>query len=80
VAGTNVWLHLDPVAVYTWFLLVLCGFITVFPVDLFRRLYLLLLDKRPQPRMWVTAVLADPQDGYPEQEEWRLIGTVTERR
>lgn len=51
-----------------------------FPVDHLRRLYLLLLDKRPRPRVWSTAVLADPQDGYPEESEWRLIGTVVERR
>lgn len=76
----NVAVYMDHRSVLTWAICVVLGFLMVFPVDYHRRLYRLILDKRPQPREWSTAVLADPQDGYPEKSEWRLIGTVVERR
>ena len=56
------------------------GFFSIFPIDQVRKLYLLLADKRPKPRVWTTVVLADPQDGIPEEDDWRLIGVVMERR
>jgi hypothetical protein len=80
VVAANVVLYMDKNAMTTWICCVLAGFCAVFPIDQVRKLYLLILDKRPRPRVWPTVVLADPQDGYPEQAEWRLIGTVTERR
>lgn len=80
LALVNVGLYLDAGTALTWSICVALGFLALFPVDRLRRLYLLVLDKRPRPRVWSTAVLADPQDGYPEESEWRLIGTVVERR
>lgn len=80
LGAANACLFLDGGSVATWSTCVVLGFFMAFPVDHLRRLYLLILDKRPRPRVWTTAVLADPQDGYPEESEWRLIGTVVERR
>lgn len=80
LAGTNVVLHLNTASPLTWALCILLGFFSVFPVDMLRRFYRLVVDKRPRPRVWSTVVLADPQDGYPEEEGWSLVGVVTERR
>jgi len=80
VAATNVSLYMDTNSTSTWGVGICLGFLMVFPVDHLRRLYRLILDKRPKPRIWPTAVLADPQDGYEEESEWRLIGSVVERR
>lgn len=78
--GANVVLHMDTSSPLTWAACILCGFFAAFPVDSLRRLYLLVTDKRPRPRIWPTVVLADPQDGYPEEDGWSLVGVVTERR
>lgn len=77
---SNVLLYMDATSPLTWGLTFFLGFFCAFPVDRIRKLYLLVADIRPRPRIWTTAVLADPQDGYEEEEDWRLIGTVTERR
>ena len=80
VCALNAALHLPHGGVAVSAIAIACGFFGVFPVDRIRRLYLFILDKRPRPHVWPTAVLANPQNGYQEEVDWRLIGAVLERR